>query len=233
MARDLLKIDNYLIRAGWLGLLLAAVGALATPQAPVAFEWAGPRWLMWVGLAAAIPLLAAGLLIRGKERRVDALWHILETEPEVRVGDLVDSTGLSRPFVREALALINAQPGAFFVWNRETDTIVHGRLRERSVAVSTCESCGGKVNAVYSLEGSVAPSCPYCGGAVLLGDWNARRREVLDSLRGEGQRRPFSVWLFIVLLLVFWPLAVAYALWISGLVDGWLEHWREWQRGRF
>ena len=47
------------------------------------------------------------------------------------------------------------------------------------------------------------------------------QRVAVDALREESpDKHKFSVLLFIVLLFVFWPAAVAYAVWTSGALDG-------------
>ena len=49
----------------------------------------------------------------------------------------------------------------------------------------------------------------------------ALRRETLATIRAGQAQAPkdFSVGLFILLLLVFWPAAVGYALWKGGVLE--------------
>ena len=69
------------------------------------------------------------------------------------------------------------------------------------------------------------PACTHCGGPVKAGEISALKKEMLESLRDKSLRpkRPFSVLLFIVLLVVFWPVAIVYAVWTSGAFDGLLS----------
>lgn len=221
---DLHKIDGYLVRLGWLVLAAGLVSTGCTPDRAVAL---GQGWFTWAALATAVPMLVVGYVIRRKERRVATLWDILDQVAEVPVDELVRNTGLGRPFIREALAIINAQPGAYYVWNPQTDVIVDGRLRTRWMVVDSCASCGAPVNLRLTLELSEPPACAHCGAPVVEDDLNRLKLEALREIRASSRpEKDFSVLLFVVLLVIFWPAALGYALWKSGLVDGWLARTR-------
>ena len=50
------------------------------------------------------------------------------------------------------------------------------------------------------------------------------REEVLEEIRATpGPRKPFSLVVFLILLIVFWPAAVGYAMWKGGILDPMLE----------
>ena len=218
--REIHKIDNYLIRLGWVVLVFAGIGAASAVAEGGGVE--GP--LLWF-LVAALLMLVTGYHVRRQENRALTLWDILEHAIEVRVGDLITSTGLSREELRKVLSVVNAQPGAYYVWDVETDTIVDGRLRKRAVQVDRCASCGAGVNATLSLDLAEAPACPYCGGPVSTGEQIMRmREETLEAIRVPARHgKPFSIGIFIVLVLVFWPAALFYALWKGGVLDSVVE----------
>ena len=209
--KEIHKIDNHLIRFGWIALVVALLMVRADPE---------PAF--WIALSAGVVMLAVGYVVRHKEKRVVTVWNILEHATEVSMAELTASTGLSRPFVHEAIAVINAQPGAYYVWNRATDTVVDGRLRARVVMFETCGSCGARVAERLTLDASEVPICEYCGRPVSSEDIGRLKLDALRALREEDRARGkgFSTVLFIVLLIVFWPAAVGYALWKSGIVQG-------------
>ena len=152
MARkDIHKIDNMLVRTGWLaaiGLLLAESCApereaadVATASLPLGL----PLMSLAVGIAAVVMLLV-GYTIRARENKVVAVWDILEHATEVSVSDLERSTGFSRKFIEDAVRTINRQPGCYYVVDDDNGTIVDGRMRSRIVLVEQCQSCGAQVN---------------------------------------------------------------------------------------
>ena len=222
MKRDIHKVDNYLIRLGWLAVVIGLLSYAFSTDVQ-----ATDPWVLWTPLAAGALMLPIGYLIRAKERKVIVLWDILDTVSDVRMGDLESSTGFRRPFVLEALAIINAQPGAYFVHEVETDRIVDGRLRTELMAVEACAGCGAPVNERVSLMAESIPGCTHCGAPVLNQDINALRMAALREIRGRpGAGHGFSIVLFLILLLVFWPAALGYAVWKSGVVGGWIARLR-------
>ena len=215
--RDIHRVDNYLIRIGWavLAVTLIATGCSTGSEAP--------SWSTWFALGAAVVMLGTG-----KESRTLAVWDILERSTEVSLAELVRSTGYPRETVREALALINAQPDTYYVWDPDSDRIVDGRLRSHVIAVDQCESCGATVNERVALDLAAVPSCRYCRAPVVKRDLNTLKLEAVAAIRAEhaARRRGFSAIVFVLLLFVFWPAAVAYAVWKTGLWDAWVERLR-------
>lgn len=226
MARkDIHKIDNLLIRTGWLGMvgLLLAEGCSSAPApedvALGSMALAIPVVSLVLGVAAIVMLLV-GYTIRARENKVVAVWDILEHATEVSIADLERSTGFSRPFIEAAVRTINRQPGCYYVVDDDAGTIVDGRMRSRIVMVEQCQSCGAHVNMQISIDLPKAPACAHCGAPVATGDLNKLKLDRVDALRESAAKRgEFSVVLFIVLLILFWPLAVIYAVWASGAVD--------------
>jgi hypothetical protein len=221
--KDIHKIDNWLIRMGWLAVvsLLFANGCTSTFEDKSALELASnPTFIVFA--VGAIVLLSVGYAVRRRENQVTAVWNILEHTTEVSIAELERSTGFARPFIQNALHVINRQPGSYYVWDDMADVIVDGRMRARILVVKQCESCGANVNQQVSLDLPKAPACASCGSPVTAGDLNKMKLDQVRELRVAEEAKKqhqFSVLLFIVLLLVFWPAAVAYAVWASGAVD--------------
>ena len=71
------------------------------------------------------------------------------------------------------------------------------------------------------------PGCSHCGAPILSQNINELRMNALREIRQRSAgARGFSILIFVVLLLVFWPAAVAYGVWKSGVVDGWIARMR-------
>ncbi len=186
---------------------------------------AGGRGFWHWMLAAALVMVALGAYLHRQENRAVLMWNFLDEGVEVDVGDLADSTGIARAEIPALLALVNAQPNAHFVYDREADAIVDGRLRDRFVVLERCGNCGAHVDARIPLDLAVSPVCQYCGADASSEDVNRLKRDALRAIRAErgaSGPSPFSPLLFVVLLVLFWPGAVFYAVWKAGL----LAHWR-------
>jgi hypothetical protein len=185
---------------------------------------AGGRGFWYWMLAASLVMVAAGAFLHRQENRAVVMWNFLAEGVEVSVQDLCVSTSIDRDLIPATLALINAQPGAHYVWDRGSDAIVDGRLRNRFVVLERCGNCGAHVDARIPLDLTVSPVCQYCGADASREDINRLKRDALLAIRAEkipGKAPPFSPFAFIVLLLVFWPGALLYALWKAGLVAYW------------
>lgn len=251
--RDIHKIDNALIRLGWVAFVVAAIAIFVSfnttdyriehadgriehrsssedaetmrrinAGADVTALSSGPGVYWLSTFAAAVLMLGVGYYVRAQENRALMVWDILERMAEVRADELAASTGLTRETLRRVVALINTQPGAFFVWSSETDMIVDGRLRQRVVHVERCTSCGATVNATLSLDLLQAPVCDFCASPVSSNEeLKARRQELLEEIRAQagGSDKGFSVLIFVLLLIFFWPAALGYAVWKSGVLD--------------
>ena len=222
--RNLRTTDDWLIRIGY--LILA--GSLLSSSCSDTFDSQGVGVIgPLLVFAAAVVTLTVGYSLRRDERRITQVWNILEHSAEVHIDELSHATGFSKKFLLRAVRMINGQPDTYYVWDSVAGTIVDGRMRSRIHIVEQCESCGAKVDAEVPFDASVIPTCGHCGGPVKAGAISALKKEMLEALRHKSLRpqRPFSVLLFIFLLLVFWPVAIVYAVWTSGAIDGLLSRW--------
>jgi hypothetical protein len=115
--------------------------------------------------------------------------------------------------------LLNNRGLGHYVWDRGAGIVQDGRLRTIQLHVEKCEACGGSVSLEVPIGFSKVPSCPYCGDPVSIDALEARRHEALEELRIEdrdgswrsGSTVPFSIPLFVLLILTFWPAGLAYA----------------------
>ena len=231
MARpNLLRIDDFLLRAaGWLGFLWACGSLLALG---IAIEAGGGLFpaiaLSLLCATAPLGLLYAGHELRSRERRAWALYKLVDDHVELAASDLLCNSDFSPASLDRAIRDLNNAGAAFLVWDRAADVVQDGRLRSSRVEIEKCESCGARVSLTLRVGDVTAARCPHCHDPIALEqlrEEKARLIEELDSDTGTGQERPgeahFSVPIFVVLLLVFWPLAIGYAFW----------HWQV-QQGR-
>jgi len=228
--RNLYRIDDVLLRTGGIGLLgvlgaivCGAIVAMAegTPGShdPVLALF-GDYGLIFLGaLLCPLAALWVGFSIRRRERRSEAIWKLLRQNAELSVSDLVANSDFELEDVERTVHLLNNRGLGHYVWDRAAGTIQDGRLRTIQLHVDKCEVCGGSVSLEVPIGFSRVPLCPYCGDPVSVDTLEARRHEVLEELRIDdrgsswqsGSKVPFSVPLFLVLMLTFWPAGMAYA----------------------
>jgi hypothetical protein len=163
-----------------------------------------------------IILLLIGYTYRSREKKIISVWRALEQMGEAKVVDLSMMLGLPREFIIKHLKDINAQHQTIFSYDMRSDKIINSKLMSEFLVLVDCISCGNKINQKVSLDLSNPPRCQYCGTGVPADDLNKLKQEVLLTMQqvipvppGKGE---FSTPLFIVLLIVFWPAAVAYVI---------------------
>jgi hypothetical protein len=223
---NLYRIDDILIKIGWFFLIVFLIFAFVF-LAGLAKNWPyGYSTRRLVGtIAFGIPaagFLVAGQTIRRRERRAVAVWQKLEMAVEVSASDLEAATGYDRLTIAEALLLINRRGNAFYVWDRQTDMIVDGRLRKKTVLVESCPSCGSGINQAFPLAATEPPACPYCGKHLAAERWNGLKEKTLEKIGQDADRTKtavthpeiteFRMPTFLLLLFLFWPAALVYAL---------------------
>ncbi len=220
---DLLSIDDALLRAGWtLGLLWLAGSAIW-----IAVSLSDPVGsIRGIGLvlacaSAPLGLLAAGFRLRRRERRAWALRRLIDEHVEIRAADLLASSDFTAATLDRAIRDLNNAGGAFLVWDRHSDWIQDGRLRQLRVQVEECSSCRAKISTSVAIGASEPARCPYCGDPLAVDRLLEEKARVIDELHGErggralrpAEKGSFSIPLFALLAAVCWPLAIVYALW--------------------
>lgn len=174
-----------------------------------------PKIRTLIGINGLI-LLGIGLYYRSKEKKIISIWDALDRSGEAKVKDLSVSLGLSSDFILKHLKEINAQRNAYFVYDSDHDKIVDGKLMAEYVIVATCTGCGNNINQRVSLHFSKLPTCKYCGTTISIDDLNKLKHEVLSRREVSGNATVaggnFSVGVFVLLLIFFWPGAIAYII---------------------
>lgn len=189
-------------------------------------------------IAAVVPVLGVGLValavgigLRRRERRAVRLLGLLERFPEISVEQLLGGSRMKRRDIERAVATVNERGLHYVVWDRETDTLVDGRLVTGSVIVDDCPECGANIGLNVSLANPSAACCPYCKSGVPAAALDALRQQRLAALDAEraherelrsrertpigssaGDGRKFSIGLFLVLFVVVPPIGFGYAV---------------------
>ncbi len=231
---NIYRIDDVLIKVGYVFLVLFILtGGTAisnmVKQAPA-------NQASTLHTAAALLLAPAALFIligysyRRKEQVAAAILHKMELAREATVTDLMKSTGYSRRMVEKALVLINRRGLGYYVQEKGLDRIVDGRLRRNMVLIDRCDRCGSGISKSFPASQIEPPQCSYCGMPVGIDRWNDMRNSAMkDILRQDAMALPvadtgqggpaaatgrasFSLPIFILLLLLFWPAAIVYAV---------------------
>ncbi|MTI39121.1 hypothetical protein [Fulvivirga lutimaris] len=157
-------------------------------------------------------LLIIGLNIRKKENKIISIWDALERTTQSKANDLVVSLGLSKDFILKNLKHINAQQNTYYVYLSDKDFIVDGRLLEEHTLTVSCKGCGNSVSQKVMLASIDTPACQYCGTHISVSELSKMRTEILkeeDEVTLQA-KSGFSIPIFLVLLVVFWPGALIY-----------------------
>ncbi len=230
---NIYRIDDVLIKAGYIFLaLFVLVGGTAVSNMVKQVPTDQTETLFTAAMMLFLPsmvFLLIGYSFRGKEQVAAAIMHKMDMATEVSVADLMKSSGISRRTVEQALLLINRRGLGYYILEKESDRIVDGRLRRTMVVVEQCERCGSAISESFPASQAEPPLCPYCGTPQAIDRWNDMRNRVLEDIRkhtipsprtGPGGpvravpasgRQAFSLPIFILLLLFFWPAAIVYA----------------------
>jgi hypothetical protein len=157
-------------------------------------------------------LFIIGRIFRAKENKIIAVWDALERVPQAKVRDLEVSLSIPRDFILKNLKHINAQQGAYYIYSTDNDSIIDGRLTEEHVVTMNCSGCGNSTSEKISLAFNKPPACKYCGNPISVDEVSRIRRETLAAKPVVEPESTFSIPIFVVLLIFFWPAAIIYLI---------------------
>lgn len=220
---NLYRIDDTLIRGGYIALVVVLIfGGRLLSEAYFGLS----RWLMFAMVAIApLAMLMIGYSIRRREDRIIDMGRVLSRHHTVPIPDLCEMTGFSRSQLREAVSVLNRKLAAGLSWQEDQDLVT--RFAAQSLGSFThaqrCESCGASVTMDVDASTSAEDlRCNYCHGAL-----DGRHISNLQMQLRQPQRmsfaavpdavprqpgKPFSLTVFVLLALFFWPGAVIYAV---------------------
>lgn len=236
--KDVYRLDGILLRAGGLSLfvVLGTIGCLIAvtagemevypggPDPNPALYFLGRHALaVGLGLAAPIVLLWAGWKLRRREKKILAIWRLLRHNAEIDARALLANSDFEQADLERAVRFLNNKGLGHYVWDPRSGVIQDARLRDMQLHVDTCDACGASVSLKVPVGNREIPMCPFCGDPVSVDRFEARRHDAIDKLRAEHRPAvetrqalseiPFSIPIFVLLLMFFWPAAVGYA-WI-------------------
>lgn len=220
---NLLKIDDVLLRAGsilglvW--LLGSTVGIAIALDAGVGS--ASTAALILVFASAPLGLWVAGFKLRRREGRAWAIYRLVDDHVEIPVSDLLRDSDFTAATLSRAIHDLNNSGVAFLVWDRKADVVQDGRLRSGQVQVEDCNACGAKVSVSVRIGEIASARCPYCRDLLAAERLMEAKAQLIDELDTDPAiqsarskaKSNFSVGIFVVLTLVFWPLGIGYAFW--------------------
>ncbi|MCH9697534.1 MAG: hypothetical protein K0U68_05460 [Gammaproteobacteria bacterium] len=224
MEQNIYRIDDLLIRSGWLATLIAVIVSVVVIT--VIKHGAG-FGLIAVLMLCPIALLIPGYSIRRKEQRILAIKRLLQHSPQIHLEKLAQNSGFSRAEIKEAISVLNTKGIGFFTLNEQTGVISDGRLHSEFLGINQCPTCGAGINIKLSAAMDQSPSCPYCQTAIPADTINQLKLNALEFISKsnaqlstpdsgltapQSGKKTFSLFLFLLLLFTFWPAALWYVL---------------------
>ncbi|MCB1144765.1 MAG: hypothetical protein KDK54_21125 [Leptospiraceae bacterium] len=155
--------------------------------------------------------IGLGFYYKNIENRIIGIWNILESSHEMKLEQLCSTLGLTRDFIIKNLKMINLKSQAQYIYDPHSDKIVNAKMMTDFSFSTKCSNCGFTLSETVPLNLSTPVSCPYCNTHISSKEFNELKSDYLKSnqtviTRSEG----FNIYLFIFLVIVFWPLGVAY-----------------------
>ncbi|MGA1823085.1 MAG: hypothetical protein ACMUIP_00385 [bacterium] len=225
--KNIFIADDILIKTGYVLLFLALLGGF-TVWSSMKTGTVNPGdarivVLVILGLVMMpIAFLAIGYRIRSQEKKICTVWNILEKTLEASIDDLAENTGLQKETIVKALRRINRRGSAYFIYDRPSGLIFDGRLKSQTIGIKNCPSCGHSIGYTIPLVVTTLPHCNYCNSPLDISYINRLKQERIESILGvhsasranvafNTPKSSFSWGVFVMLLLIFWPAALAYA----------------------
>ena len=220
---NLLKIDDVLLRTGSILGLVWLIGSAVGIGIALNTGSGLARTIAFMMLFAFAPIgfWIAGFQLLRREHRAWALHQLVDDHVEIPASDLLRDSDFTAATLSRAIRDLNNSGAAFLVWDRRMDVVQDGRLRSARIQVEDCGACGAKVSMSVRIGDIASARCPYCQdllGAERLMEEKAQLIDELDTdpeIMSARMKAPtdFSVGIFVVLTLVFWPFGITYALW--------------------
>lgn len=224
MARpNLLKIDDVLLRTASVVGCVWLLGSLTWTAIALNDGHGMGRTIALLTVFASAPLglWFAGLKLRRREDRAWALHQLVDDHVEISASDLLRNSDFTTATLGLAIRDLNNSGAVFLVWDRKADVVQDGRLRSARVLVEDCGACGAKVSLSLRIGDIASARCPFCHDPLGVERHTEEKAQLIDELDTDpeiksSQNRKgsnFSVGIFALLTIIFWPLGIAYAFW--------------------
>jgi len=232
VSRNLYRIDDLLLRAGGWAAALTLGGAAVAVLVGLAQGSEGPgdpglamlsRYALPLSTAllCSAALLTSGFAMRRREKQALSFWKLIDRSVEIQVPELVANSDFTREDLERNVRLLNNKALGFYVWDRQSDVIRDGRLESVYLHVEKCDVCHASIALQVPASLREIPLCSYCGDPVSIDRLQEQKRATLARMRADAEPAraeeavrggdAFSILLFLVLLVSFWPAALVYA----------------------
>ncbi|MCB1159947.1 MAG: hypothetical protein KDK45_20775 [Leptospiraceae bacterium] len=181
-----------------------------------------------IGGGAGIAFLIVGLYIRKIEEKALSVYHILEKSFEAPIKDILYSTGLDEKGLSRVIQVLNSRGLTSLIWDSQAERIVDSRLKTQLIFVERCPSCGNYVNQKVSLDLNFGNICSYCNNPFPVHYLNELKLERIEKMKkedwknkqtvSEKKQSEFSLIIFFLLSILFFPAAIVYAIRKGGFV---------------
>lgn len=224
MARpNLLKIDDVLLRTASVVGCVWLLGSLTWTAIALNDGHGMGRTIALLTVFASAPLglWFAGLKLRRREDRAWALHQLVDDHVEISALDLLRNSDFTTATLGLAIRDLNNSGAVFLVWDRKADVVQDGRLRSARVLVEDCGACGAKVSLSLRIGDIASARCPFCHDPLGVERHTEEKAQLIDELDTDPEIKSsqirkgsnFSVGIFALLTIIFWPLGIAYAFW--------------------
>jgi hypothetical protein len=222
---NLLKIDDVLLRTGWIACLAWLLGGTIALALFLNEAVEASAAIFWVVASASAPLalLVTGYKLRRRENRAWAIHRLVDDHVELSASDLLRDSDFDASSLDRAIRDLNNSGQVFLVWDRKADVVQDGRLRSTRVEVEVedCGSCGAKVSLTIRVGDIASTRCPYCHDPLGAERLMEEKAQLIDELETDPEIASarnrddtnFSIAIFAFLTLFFWPLGIGYAIW--------------------
>jgi hypothetical protein len=204
----------------------ASVQRLEPREAAQARQEASGVSHLWVGLLLVLPLslILAGVRMRRREHELFEVWKALKPTLSLPLRQLLQRTGQSEGVLKENLVRLSQRGWADLQYHPETGRVFDARLSAYSLSLSYCPQCNEPANARMLADLNNIPICPGCMNAYDASFLEAQKKDLVERLVAESSRRmqghpmdgDFSLGRYALLVLLFPPFALSYALTRAG-----------------
>ncbi|HMV76797.1 MAG TPA: hypothetical protein PK453_02875 [Leptospiraceae bacterium] len=213
---NIYKMDDYLLAFGISGFFLMLFG--------LTLILSGDTAALIIGLflvTAPISMVTAGAVYRKKEKEINHLINILETNLEIDVPSLLQITGKSAAVIKKYLEIIQNKGIGFYLWDDRAYKVYDRRLLNNFLFIEKCPDCGAKIGRRYPLIMDRIPCCDHCGNPFDLKYWNELKLNTVKNIAWQNletyrlqmnSKKELNTVLLIVLFTFFWPAGICYLI---------------------
>lgn len=180
------------------------------------------RLRRWFGVLLLLPLavVVAGLWLRSRELRFERFWKTLSPILNADAGKLGQAAELNAGALRTAVAEANRRGLAQLEWDTECNRILDARLSLYNITIDYCGRCNEPLSQRVLADLKHVPRCPTCLFEHDPAHLDEIKGPIVEQLLQESaaarernpDRKRFSRATFAILLLLFPPAAIVYAV---------------------